>query len=255
MKVIILGCGHSCGTPMIGNQWFNCDPNNPKNRRTRPSILIQHEEKNILIDTSPDLRQQLLDNDIGDIHAVLYTHAHSDHAHGINDVGIISRNKKELIPVYATQSTFDILNQSFRYAFKNDDGIDHYAPFLKPNIIQTGTPFSLFGLEILPLEQDHGYGPSITFRINDFAYSTDVKKFSGTSFEQLRGITTWIVDCLKETEHPTHAHLPLTLEWIKDLGPRHTILTHMHPLLDYETLKAKLPEGVEPGYDGMVVSL
>ncbi|UNM05934.1 MAG: MBL fold metallo-hydrolase [Holosporaceae bacterium] len=253
MKVIILGCGHACGTPIVGNRWYNCDPTNPKNRRTRPSILIQHNGKNILVDTSPDLRQQMLDNNILDIDAILYTHAHSDHAHGINDVGIINNKKKETIPVYATSGTLSELDKSFGYAFTND--IDHYAPFLNAHEIKTGAPFSLFGLEILPLAQDHGYGPSVTFRINDFAYSTDVKKFSQESFDQLKGLSTWVVDCLKETEHPTHSHLPQTLEWIEALKPNHAVLTHMHPLLDYEQLKKKLPPGVEPAYDGMCLSL
>lgn len=250
LKVTILGCGHSGGTPMIGNKWFNCDPQNPKNRRLRPSVMVHFQGKNVLIDTSPDLRQQFLENNIHNIDAILYTHDHGDHCHGLNDVGIISRAKNETIPVYCTEKTFKTLNQAFGYAFHND--IDHYAPFLMHKAIQENKTFSLFGLDVLPIPQDHGFGPSLTFRLGDFAYSTDVKQFDPDDFEKLKGIHTWVVDCLKEEEHKTHSHLSQTLEWIAEIKPQKAYLTHMHPLLDYEQLKSKLPPGVEPAYDGLV---
>lgn len=249
MKVIMLGCGHACGTPLIGERWMNCDPHNPRNRRTRPSIVLQHHGKNILIDSSPDLRAQLLRENLTSIHSVVYTHAHSDHAHGINDLGIISRIEQRLIPVFMDRETFSALNQSFGHAFHND--IPHYAPFLEKHIIKPGEEFSTGGLTFLPFEQDHGYGISMGFRIGDFAYSTDAKTLSKEAFQALKGVKTWIVDCLSEQEHPTHSHLSQTLEWIHHVKPQRAILTHLGPLLDYETLKTKLPKGVEPAYDGL----
>lgn len=249
MKVIILGCGHACGTPMLAGGWMGCNPHNPRNRRTRPSILIQHHDKNILIDTSPDLRYQLLREEITSIHSAVYTHAHSDHAHGINDLGIINRIEKRLIPVFMDRETFSALNQSFGHAFHND--IPHYAPFLEKNIIKPGEEFTTGGLTFLPFEQDHGYGVSMGLRIGDFAYSTDAKNLSEEAFIALKGVKTWIVDCLSEKEHPTHSHLSQTLEWIHKVKPNRAILTHLGPLLDYDALCNKLPQGVEPAYDGM----
>ena len=254
MKITILGCGHTYGTPMIGDLWFNCDPKNPKNSRTRASVLVQHKDENILIDSSPDLRAQLLSNKISDIHAVLYTHDHSDHCHGINDIGVISRAKKKLIPIFSDQKTFSSLEKSFDYAFDKGQ-IPHYASFLENTLITPSTPFSVCGLSVLPIKQDHGYGTSLGFRMGNFAYSTDVKNMPEKAFKELEGIDTWVVDCLKEEEHPTHSHLSQTLEWIERVKPKRAILTHMHPLLDYETLQKKLPKGVEPAYDGLSFNL
>ncbi|MFN7662482.1 MAG: MBL fold metallo-hydrolase [Alphaproteobacteria bacterium] len=253
MKVIVLGCGHACGTPLIGELWMNCNPHNPRNRRTRPSIILQHHHKNILIDSSPDLRHQLLREGITSIHSTLYTHSHSDHAHGINDLGIISRIEQRLIPVFMDRETFAALNQSFGHAFHND--IPHYAPFLEKHIIKPQEEFSSGGLTFLPFEQDHGYGISLGFRVGDFAYSTDAKTLPEEAFQALKGVKTWIVDCLSEQPHPTHSHLEQTLEWIQRVKPERAILTHLGPVLDYDALLAKLPKGVEPAYDGMQIDI
>jgi phosphoribosyl 1,2-cyclic phosphate phosphodiesterase len=180
---------------------------------------------------------------------VVYTHAHSDHAHGINDLGIISRIEQRLIPTFMDRETFAALNQSFGHVFHSD--IPHYAPFLEKHIITPGTEFSTGGVTFLPFEQDHGYGISMGFRIGDFAYSTDVKNMPKEAFHVLKGVKTWLVDCLSEKEHPTHSHLSQTLEWIHHLKPKRAILTHLGPLLDYDKLSEKLPKGVEPAYDGM----
>lgn len=251
--VTILGCGYACGVPSIGPYWGECDPANPKNHRTRPSIVIHTQGKYVLIDTSPDLRTQLLRESIPTIDAVLYTHAHGDHAHGINDLGIIQRRTQKLIPLYSTQETFNVLNTSFGYAFASN--IDHYSPYFKPHIIQPYQSFDVFGLRIQPFLQNHGYSMILGFRIHNFAYSTDVIEFPEQSLDYLRNLDVWVVDCLKRDPHPTHSHLSKTLNWIDRFQPKHAILTHMGPQLDYDALKQELPPTVEPAYDGMTFTI
>ena len=251
--VTILGCGYACGVPSVGPYWGACDPNNPKNRRTRPSILIHTHGKYILIDSSPDLRYQLLREDIPTIDAVLYTHDHSDHAHGIGDLGPIQRRTGQKIPLYASQETLEKLKHSFGYAFASD--IAHYIPFFTSHIIEPYQSFDLFGLRIQPFLQDHGYSSTLGFRIHNFAYSTDVIEFPDKSHDYLRDLDIWLVDCLKREYHPTHSHLSKTLGWIDQFQPKHAILTHMSPQLDYAVLKNELPPTVEPAYDGMTFTI
>lgn len=253
MKITILGCGTSGGVPVIGDRWGSCDPTNPKNQRLRSSILVELAGKYILVDSSPDLRYQLLRAKVPTIDAVLYTHAHADHTHGLNDLCLVSRFKEEKIPVYGDKPTLDVLHQSFEYAFHNPDN-EHYSPFLTAHEIRD-TPFELFGQTIEPFEQDHGLIKSLGFKVGNFAYSTDVCKLKPEVLDSLKGIDTWVVDCLRYEPHTTHAHLDLTLEWINHVKPRRAILTHMSPHLDYETLKKDLPSGVEPAYDGLLVEV
>lgn len=253
IAVTILGCGTSGGIPVIGNRWGDCDPKNPKNKRLRSSVLVEYHGKKILIDSSPDLRYQLLRAHVDTLDAVLYTHAHADHTHGLNDLCLVSRFKEAEIPVYADADTLSQLQQSFGYAFSNP-GNEHYRPFLKPHTFEE-KPFDLFGQTITPFPQDHGFCTSYGFRIGDFAYSTDVKAFAPDVLDQLKGLKLWVVDCLQYMPHQTHSHLDQTLEWIEVVKPERAILTHMSPRLDYETIKAQLPEGVEPAYDGLRISL
>ena len=211
-------------------------------------------DKKVLIDTSPDLRYQLLREKVPTIDAVLYTHAHADHTHGLNDLCLVSRFKEAEIPVYGDKPTLDALHQSFGYAFHNPDN-EHYAPFLTAHEISNYQSFEMFGHTVQPFEQDHGLIQSLGFRIGNFAYSTDVCGLKPEVLESLKGLDTWIVDCLRYEPHTTHAHLALTLEWIAHVKPKRAILTHMSPLLDYETLRQEVPAGVEPGYDGMVLEM
>jgi len=251
IKVTILGCGTSGGVPTIGDRWGTCDPKNPKNRRLRASVAVALESgETILIDTSPDLRAQLLDNHIHDVDAVLYTHQHADHTHGLNDLGVVSRLKNKEIPVYGDEETLDDIVKSFGYAFY-DPNNDHYLPFLKAHIIDL-SPFSLFGQTIEPFRQDHGIIQSLGFKIGAFAYSTDVCRLDDTVLDHLQGkLDVWVVDCLRYEPHRTHSHLAQTLQWIEHVKPKRAILTHMCPYLDYDTLAKQLPDGVEPGYDGL----
>lgn len=257
MKLTILGCGPSGGVPLVGNVWGLCDPSNSKNARLRTSLLIEDELRTILIDTSPDLRQQLLRANVKNVDAVLYTHAHSDHAHGIDELRpLYFGGKRQTIPVYGSQDTLDEIQQRFDYLFaaiEDPDKGSMYPKILEPNVIEG--KFELFGNSIIPFNQNHGYGTTTGYRLNNFAYSTDVKDLDAEAFQVLQGVDTWFVDCLAREPRPTHAHLDLTLSWIQKVKPRRTILIHMNHTLDYETLKAELPSGVEPAYDGMVVEV
>lgn len=251
MKVTILGCGSSSGVPFINGFWGNCDPSNPKNKRLRASVCVHHNNKNILIDCSPDVRFQLLQNGIKDIDAVLFTHAHADHCHGLNDLGLISRFKKKEIPLYGDKKTMDQIQHAFGYAFPQEADEGFYRHFVTANIIDD-SPFELEGLKIHHFEQDHGVTTSRTFRIGKFAYSTDVKTLTKDQLDNLKGLDVWVVDCLREAPHLTHSHLEQTLEWIEYVKPKRAILTHLSIELDYDDLMKKLPASVEPAYDGLV---
>lgn len=258
MRVTILGCGGSDGVPMIGGpdgagDWGVCDPANPRNRRSRASVHISNGDASILIDTTPDLRDQLMANRIGRVTHVLFTHDHADHTHGINELRRLARLGGHRMPVYANPDTLSRLQRRFGYAFASPAG-SPYPPILEGNLIVG--PLRLGGVAVQPIKQDHGFGEwTLGFRIGGFAYSTDVVGFSAEAFAQLEGLDVWIVDCLGEKKHPTHADWRTTLRWIERVKPRRAILTHMGPGLDYETVRSRCPPGVEPGYDGMVIEL
>ncbi len=251
MRVRILGCGGSGGVPLIGNDWGACDPANPKNRRQRASILVEEQGTTLLVDTSPDLRAQLLAADIGQLDGVLFTHAHADHVHGIDDLRPINRRMRAWIPIYADSETLAAIEARFGYVFeKTPEEYGFFKPCLTPNLIKG--PFKLGNIDVLPFEQDHGFGrSSLGFRFGPIAYSTDVTELSETAFEALRGVRLWIVDCLRDQAHPTHAHLARTLSWIERVQPERAVLTHMNQDMDYEALAKRLPDGVEPAYDGL----
>lgn len=251
MKVTILGCGTSGGVPRIGNDWGDCDPSNPKNNRRRVSILVEHEDTVILVDTSPDMRAQCLDAEVDHLDAVLYTHDHADHTHGLDELRPLAyRNKKE-IPVYGDAKTLATLERRFDYAFAPKS--EYFRPFVASTVIDG--PFTIGAIPVLPFTQFHGDKSSLGFRFGRIAYSTDVIGLPEESFAALQGIDVWIVDALQRRPHPTHSHLAQTLEWIARVKPQRAILTHMTLDMDYATLAAELPNGVEPGYDGMVIKL
>lgn len=249
LKVTILGCGSSGGVPLITGNWGNCDPNNPKNNRTRSSILVQTQGLNILIDTSPDLRHQLLRTGIDRIDAVLYTHRHADHIFGIDDLRQIYMAHKRSIPIYADSQTLAYLERTFAYIFKETDSL--YPAFLTSHVFEG--PFRIQDLDIIPFIQNHGEQDSFGFRIGDFAYSTDFKNIPADSLAKLANLKLWVVDCLRDEPHQTHSHYEHTLNLIHKLKPRKAILTHMTQYLDYEILRKRCPPDVEPAYDGMVI--
>jgi phosphoribosyl 1,2-cyclic phosphate phosphodiesterase len=250
MKVTILGCGTSGGVPRIGNVWGACDPKNPKNRRRRVSILVEQGDSKLIVDTSPDLREQLLAAEVDTLNGVLYTHDHADHTHGIDDLRAVFHTMRAPVQVYANEETLAVLQHRFDYVFKTKLG---YRAICEANEI-TG-PFKVGNIEVIPFVQEHGPITSLGFRFGKVAYSTDLSGLPEKSWEILEGVDTWIVDALRYEPHPTHPHLDLTLEWIERLKPRRAILTHMTWEMDYDTLKRDLPKGVEPGYDGLIIEI
>ena len=254
MKVTVLGCGASTGVPAIGPNWGDCDPSDPRNRRRRCSLLVEVGAVALLIDTSPDLREQLVDARVRRLDAVLLTHAHADHLHGIDDIRQLNRLMKAAIPLWADPRTLAEIGRRFGYVLEPPDVPGRfYKPTLEPHEI-TG-PFTIAGVGVVPFAQDHGYSTTLGFRIGAMAYSTDVTELDEAAFAALAETELWIVDCMRRTPHSTHSHLAKTLGWIARVGPRRAVLTHMDQSLDYQTLAAELPGGVEPGYDGLAIEL
>ena len=250
MKVTILGCGTSVGVPTVGNFWGDCDPENPKNRRRRVSIAVEEGNTRLLVDTSPDLRNQLIDARIDRLDGVLYTHDHADHTHGIDDLRLIAYRARGKVPVYGDAGTLGALEERFNYIFHTQEG---YPAICDAHVIDG--PFELGAISITPFEQGHGNINTLGFRLGNMAYSTDTNALDDAAFEALEGVDLWVVDALRYQTHPTHAHLDLTLSWIERLKPKRAILTHMTHDMDYETLKNQLPPGVEPAYDGMILDI
>jgi len=256
MKITVLGCGGSAGVPEIACQCEVCMSANPKNKRTRVSVLVETQGKRLLIDTSPDLRQQAISNGISHIDAILYTHDHADHIHGIDDVRLFNVAADASLPAYGDAKTLAALRARFAYLMqpKPASGV-WFRPSLTGVEIQPPTPFDVQGLRVTPVLQQHAQVTSLGFRIGRFAYSTDVNGFSDASFAALEGLDVWVVDCLRYTPSVTHAHLEMTLGWVEKLKPKRTVFTHMAHQFEYEKLARELPPGIEPGYDGMVLEL
>lgn len=260
LKVTILGCGTSGGVPRIGNEWGQCDPNNPKNRRRRCALLLEREGPDgvtrVLVDTPPDLREQLIDAGVGLLDGVLYTHEHADHCHGIDDLRMVAYNGRRRVDVYYSDVTGEVLRQRFAYCFKTPEGSE-YPAVLNGHEIRPGEIVRIDGaggaVEAVPFLQRHGHSDTLGFRFDDIAYSPDVSDFPAVSLRYLEGLDIWILDALRYTHHPSHLSLEQALAWIERLSPKRAVLTHMHADLDYETLADTLPSGVEPAYDGMVL--
>ena len=254
MEVRILGSGTSSGVPRVGNDWGACDPENPKNRRRRVSILVSHGNTRILVDTGPDLREQLLDAGTTDLEAVIWTHDHADHCHGIDDLRPLYHARGRPVAGYARRETLDSLQPRFNYAF---DGKDGYPAVAEPRLLPDH--MNLGGISIRTIDQPHGPITTAGLRFDaggkTIVYSTDFNDLTPEMQMAYQGVDLWIVDSLRRRPHPTHPHLAQVLDWIAELRPRHAILTHMDNSMDYATLVSELPEGVEPGYDGQEVVL
>jgi phosphoribosyl 1,2-cyclic phosphate phosphodiesterase len=252
MKLTILGCGSSSGVPRIGGDWGSCDPKDPKNARRRGSALVEDAGTRVLIDTSPDLRAQLLDAEVATVDGVVWTHEHADQTHGIDDLRSLALNARRRVDCYGTLETLNILRRRFTYCFDHVSNTG-YPPILNAHTIDG--PFRIGALEIVPFAQSHGDIESLGLRCGPIGYSNDVVGLSDAAFAALAGVKVWVVDALRYEPHPSHAHLELTLSWIARLKPERAILTNMHNQFDYATLKRELPPGVEPGYDGMVIEV
>ncbi|WP_238369356.1 MBL fold metallo-hydrolase [Heliomarina baculiformis] len=260
MRFTILGCGSSGGVPRLGGHWGDCDPTNPKNTRRRCSMLIERDGPDgtttVLIDTTPDLRQQLLDAKIGKLDAVVYTHSHADHVHGIDDLRMIVFNIRARLPVWADGDTQNALFSRFGYAFVQPEG-SPYPPILEMKTIDG--PFEIDGpggkIDLRPFRVAHGSIDSLGFRIGDLVYLPDVAEIYDESWSALEGLDYFIVDALRRDPHPTHSHLARTLEWIERLSPANAVLTNMHIDLDYETVTRETPSNVSCAYDGMTIRI
>jgi phosphoribosyl 1,2-cyclic phosphate phosphodiesterase len=258
----ILGCGSSGGVPRIGNFWGKCDPSNAKNRRRRCSILVRKTsdtgETKIVIDTSPDLREQMLAAGVSKIDGVLYTHEHADHTHGIDELRAFFLNQRKLVPVWADEITGQMLMSRFPYCFYTAPGSD-YPPILQLNRITPGDAVVIDGaggsIEALPFEVDHGNIRALGFRIGQSAYTPDLNNVPADATKYLENLDLWIVDALRYDRHPSHFSLDETLEWIDKLKPKRAVLTNMHIDLDFDTLTRSLPPSVEPAYDGLVLTI
>ena len=259
MRVTILGCGTSSGVPRIGGadgagNWGLCDPANPKNRRRRVSVLVEAAGQRVLIDCGPDCREQLLSARVAHLDAVIITHDHADHAHGIDDLRQLYHAMRRPVDVWASPATFAVLKSRFDYVFTGAAG---YPATCTAHDFTV--PMTIGDLTVTPVPQLHGDIESTGVRFDhdgkSFAYSTDVKGFDERADAALSRLDLWVVDALRREAHPTHSHLEQTLAWIAQRRPGRAVLTHMDQSMDYETLCAELPPGIAPGFDGQVIEL
>ena len=257
LEVRILGCGSSGGVPRIGEgapNWGVCDPANPRNRRSRSSILVTQGRSRVLVDTSPDLREQLLAAGVGRLDGVLITHDHADQTHGMDDLRVlVLQQKGKLLDLWTDRTALESLRRKFGYLFETERG-SGYPPIISAH--QLPEPFAPFAIGDVPVRAfgvGHGRIRSLGYRFGPIAYTPDCDALDEAAFAALADVECWIVDALRRTPHPSHAHLGRTLEWIARVGPGRAILTNMHIDMDYETLRRELPPGAEPAYDGMTI--
>jgi phosphoribosyl 1,2-cyclic phosphate phosphodiesterase len=260
LRFTLLGCGSSPGTPRITGDWGNCDPANPKNRRMRAAAMVERVGQGgttrVVVDTGPDFRVQMLNAGATEIDAVVYTHPHADHIHGIDDLRGFALYQRRLMDIFADRPTMDRLHQSFGYCFETPPG-SSYPPILRPHTIAHDVPFAIEGaggeISFEPLPLIHGDIISLGYRIGGIGYCSDVSDIPAETVARLENLDLLIIDALQYKTHPSHLSLGQALEWIDRLSPRRAVLTHMHIPLDYETVAGETPDHVEPGYDGMVV--
>lgn len=260
----IMGCGSSGGVPRIGGHWGVCEPDNPKNRRRRCSLLIEgytpgaDQPTRIIIDTGCDLREQLLDANVDRVDAVLYTHEHADHTHGIDDLRVLALNQRKRIDVYFSQEAANRIVPSFAYCFTAPPG-SGYPPILNQHLLEGGEALTVSGpggeIEILPFLQDHGDISSLGFRVQDFAYSCDLSGIPAASVPAISDLDVWILDALRPTPHPSHLSLSEALDLVAERRPRHAVLTNLHIDLDYAQTDAMTPDHVRPAYDGLQIDV
>ena len=259
MKVIVLGCGPSAGVPQIDNDYPEGMLDDPRNHRMRSSIAVEHNGTWILVDTSPDLRRQLLDNAITRLDAVCYTHPHADHCHGIDDLRRVCQAMDSAIPAYGNAETLKEVDKRFGYVFEaKDPRYGWYAPTLLPQTVSTES-FAVGSIRVAPFAQDHVVMETLGFRFDaggaSVAYSTDLKNLDDEGFNVVSGVDLWIVDCQNLTENPIHGDLQRTLGWIKRAGPKRAVLTHMSQDMIWDEVDSLTPDHVAPAWDGMTIDL
>ncbi len=258
VKFTILGCGSSMGVPRVGIGWGDCDPNNPKNRRRRCSLLVERTGPQgitrALVDCTPDLREQLLEAQVDKVDGVLFTHEHADHTHGIDDLRPLFIHNRRQVDVWADEPTSVSLRARFGYCFETPGG-SQYPPIAREHRLHPGRSVTIEGqggpIDVLPVLQDHGDIASLGFRFGNVAYSADLKRLPPASEQALAGLDVWIVDALRRPPHPSHFNLEEALEWIARIKPKRAILTNLHSDLDYEFLRSTLPPHIQPAFDGI----
>jgi phosphoribosyl 1,2-cyclic phosphate phosphodiesterase len=261
VTITILGCGSSGGVPRVGSGWGACDPAEPRNRRRRCSILVEkagpHGTTSLVVDTSPDLRDQLLSEQVTRLDGVLYTHDHADHTHGIDDLRPMAIHMRRVLPVWLDERTAQLVTDRFAYCFATPDDSD-YTPIVQERRITIGHDVVVEGpggeIRATPFRVHHGQTDALGFRFGAIAYTPDVNAIPEESLPALQELDIWIIDALRRTPHPTHLSLSEALAWIERMKPRRAIVTNLHTDLDYAALKAELPENVEPAYDGLRLS-
>ena len=262
LRFTILGCGSSGGVPRPALGWGDCDPNNPKNRRRRTSLLVERlgpgGMTRVLVDTPPDLREQLLDAKADSLDGVFYTHEHADHTHGIDDLRAFFIKQRRLVDVYLDADTAKSVRARFDYCFESPPGSD-YPPIVREHRFAAGKPITIEGqggpIAGQPILQAHGDTPSYGFRFGKVAYSCDLSDLPPESVAALAGLDVWILDALRYRPHPSHFSVADALGWIDRLKPRRAILTNLHSDLDYERLRRELPPAAEPAFDGMSIEV
>ena len=258
LSVTILGCGSSGGVPRVGSGWGACDPANPRNRRRRCSILVERTSEagttSVLVDTSPDLREQLIDAGVKRLDAVLFTHDHADHVHGIDDLRPLVIHMRRRMPVYADEVTSQTLRSRFGYCFAAPPGSD-YPPILDEHRIEHDRPVVIDGpggpITAVPILVHHGKTDALAFRFDDLAYVNDLSECPPESAAKLEHLDLLILDALRYTPHPTHFSVSEALEFVARVKPSRAVLTNMHTDVDHDTLRAELADGIEPAFDGM----
>jgi phosphoribosyl 1,2-cyclic phosphate phosphodiesterase len=252
IKVRILGCGTSSGVPRIGNDWGQCDPANPRNARTRSSILVSHGDYRLIVDTTPDMRTQLLAAHLSTVSAVIWTHDHADHCHGLDDLRQLSQNQRGPVLAYARQSVLDRLHRRFTYAF---DGNFGYPPLIDAQPLsdeQRMGPFTVGAVE-MPHGPVQASGLRFTVGDKSVGYATDFSEFTDEMAQFFHGVDLFVIDALRRHPHPTHPHVAMALDGLRRCGVSRAVLVHMDNTMDYDDLLDELPDGVEPGFDGQEV--
>ncbi len=253
MKLTVLGSGASSGVPYITGEWGQCDPSDPRNRRTRASVLIEVDGERIIVDTGPDFREQFLQAGSGRIDGIIYTHGHADHIHGIDDIRAVNHQLQKQIPAYGYAECLTEVARRFDYVFKPPrPQFGWFRPSLGAIPIENGD-LRIGNAALHIFEQDHGVCRTTGLRIGDVAYSTDVVRLDAEALNALRGVKTWVIGCLRREPHHVHAGLEQVLRWADMIGPERIYLTHMNASMDYATLMSELPIGIEPAFDGLTI--